>query len=111
MFDLFTSSPFIYQKLTRGGVYGVRVVESTQCNGIVKVREGMTGDVVENPDTDATIHIKPMDARKFGDMVGNGVVIDGRSYDITGMVEGKDFDTGVVEFYRLTLKRANRAEA
>ena len=42
--------------------------------------------------------------------MGNGVIVDGVEYEVSGFTKGTNFDTGEVEHYYLTLKEADYAE-
>lgn len=70
-------------------------------------------DNVESYEADSTIHIKPSESfvsSLDGNLVGHGVRVtkDGYgplTYRIDGQVEGYDYDTNELMFYKVTLKR------
>lgn len=113
MFDLFTTNDYTFLELdskTAGNV----VLNEYPANGIVKLRDGMTQvDNTEAFDSTSTIHVRPSEAfvaTLGGNMVGHGVRVvkdnhEAEEYRIVGQVEGFDFDTGEIEFYKVTLKR------
>ena len=113
MFELFANAPYTFLQLEACSG-GNSIVQETSAYGIVKLRDGMVqSDNMETRNSDSTIHIKPSEpfvATVAGNMVGHGiraVNYDGKlvTYRITGQTEGMDFDTGKLEFYRVTLKK------
>ena len=112
VFDAFKQIEYTYLVVSRGEVYGNRVTEQTGYLGVFKLREGMTEAVnVENRTSSATLHVHPEDFMLEEDetiddyFVGDGVRVDGVDYSIVGVTGGKNFDTGVLEHYQLTLQR------
>ena len=60
----------------------------------------------ETHESSATLHVHPEDIDTNGEIVGDGIECGGKFYTIVGVTEGKNFDTGAVEHYTLTLERA-----
>lgn len=108
VFDLFTTTNYTFLQLDSGSG-GNKVVEEYEANGIVKLRDGMVQvDNMEAFDSTSTIHIRPDESfvtALGGNLVGHGVRVNDQDYRIEGQVEGYDFDTGELEFYKVTLKR------
>ncbi len=60
VFDMFDASDYSFLEISRGGVYGNRIVSETTAEGIFKLRGGMvSSNNQETRDSDATLHIKP----------------------------------------------------
>lgn len=119
VFDLFTSDNYEYQTVDRGTVEGNKITKTVTHQGVFKLRSGMVqGDRGayksdrEVEQSDATLHVHPEDYEGMtpDDLVGNGIRYNGVNYRIAGVTEGKDFDTGEVEFYRLTLEKEQQTE-
>ena len=113
MFDLFDLTNYTFLQLD-SAVVGNIIVAEFPAEGIVKIRDGMVqSDNKEAYTSTSTVHIKatePFIATVGGNLVGHGIrTIDGTEYRIEGQLEGKDFDKGTVEFYKVTLKRENIA--
>lgn len=113
VFNLFATTNYTFLQLdSKTG--GNAIEAEFTANGIVKLRDGMTQvDNVEAPDSTSTVHIRPTEsfiATVGGNLVGHGIrVVKGNhetaDYRIMGQVEGFDFDTGQLGFYKVTLKR------
>jgi hypothetical protein len=115
MFDLFATSNYTFLQLEKQLVGNVIKAEY-EATGIVKLRDGLNvSDNMEVFDSSSTIHIRPNEpfvATLNGKLVGNGIrTADGVTYRIEGQLEGKDFDTGAIEFYKLTLKREDYGQS
>lgn len=108
VFDVFSETPYDLLSISRGEVYGSRIVSERRCMGVFKLKSGMVAaGEREAYSSNATLHIHPEDATDPDDLVGNGVRVNGVTYDITGMTEGKNFDNGRIEHYTLTLERVD----
>ena len=116
VFALFTTTSYTFLQLaSKSG--GNAIVSETEATGIFKLRSGMVqSDNVESfggtQEAQATLHIRPTEpfiAALNAELVGHGIRVtkDGHTaeYRITGQVEGFDYDTDTLEFYRVTLKR------
>lgn len=112
VFDLFTTTNYTFLQLaSKSG--GNTIVAETEANGIVKLRDGMIQtDNMEQREATSTIHVRPTEpflTTLNNNLVGHGVQVakgdQTATYRIESQVEGFDFDTGVTEFYKVTLKR------
>jgi hypothetical protein len=110
VFDLFEEVPYTFLEVSRGGVYGNRIVNTTGASGVFKLRnETVQTNNQELAQSAATLHIHPNEAFAAVDMVGQGVRVDGIDYEIVGQTGGRNFDTGELEHYTLTLQRTDFA--
>lgn len=117
VFEVFQETAYTFLQLAQGGVRGNSVVSQTATTGIFKERNGMLqNNNLETIQSDATLHIHPNEpfiAAAGGNLVGHGIRCQKNGYDqtyrIIGQVEGYNFDTNVLEFYRLTLKAESLA--
>lgn len=118
VFDLFEEVPYQFLKVSRGGVYGNRIVDSHDAYGVFKLRdEKIQVNNQELRQSTATLHIHPdepfiVDITVNGKVqfVGHGVQVDGVDYEIVGGTGGDNFDTGEREHYRLTLQNTDYSE-
>lgn len=111
VFDLFEEVPYNYLEISRGGVYGNRILSITPAVGVFKLRnEQVMVNNQELRQSAATLHIKPSEAFSNGNMVGNGVSVDGIDYEVIGQTGGYNYDTGELEHHRLTLQNADYSE-
>ena len=105
VFDLFVSVPYTFLEISRGGVAGDTIVNTVDADGVFKLRDGMNvNNDQETKSSDATLHIRPTESFVSTGLVGHGIAVNGRTYEIIGRTEGMNFDTGVVEHYRVTLQ-------
>lgn len=108
--DVFRAFPeinYTYLEISRGGVYGNRIVSERELKGIFKLRSGMTSsNNQELRESNATLKVHPSDFSS-NELVGNGIRIDTVDYQIVGMTESKNFENGKTEHLNLTLERAN----
>lgn len=103
VFDAFDLTAYTYLELSRGGVAGNMIVSETNADGVFKLRTGMNvSNDQETKSSDATLHIRPDEP--FTPKVGNGIWVEGDSYEIVGLTGGDNFDTGEREHYRVTLQ-------
>lgn len=108
VFDVFRETDYTYLEIERGQIVGNVIVKETPLKGIFKMRENQeTMNNMELYQSNATIHAHPEDFSDFNELVGNGVRVDGETYEITNMTAGTNFDTGVTEHLTLTLQRAS----
>lgn len=111
VFDLFEEVPYNYLEISRGGVYGNRILSSTPAMGVFKLRnEQVMVNNQELRQSAATLHIRPSEAFANDNMVGQGISQGGIDYVIIGQTGGFNFDTGELEHYRLTLQNADYSE-
>lgn len=113
IFSLFATTNYTFLELdSKTG--GNKILNEYSANGIVKLRDGMVQvDNMEAFDSTSSVHIRPTEpfvASLGGNLVGHGIRVEKDNheaavYRIEGQVEGYDFDTGTLEFYKVTLKR------
>ena len=105
VFDVFKQIDYIYYTISRGGVYGNRITASDTHKGVFKLRSGMNdqGNNMELTSSSATLHVHPEDF-EGAPAVGNAVEVNGTTYNIAGVTEGMNFESGIVEHYTLTLE-------
>ena len=109
VFDVFTETPYTFLEISRGNVYGDRVLDERTLSGVFKLKTGMTSNNnMEVIDADATLHAHPEDFDvPTSSLVGQGVQVDGVNYTIEGVSEGKNFDTGIVEHIYMRLQKTD----
>lgn len=117
IFTLFSNTSYTFLRIESTDEGNV-VVEEYPANGVFKMRDGMVQiDNLEQHggaalSVNASIHIKSDESFLSdidNELVGNGVRVDGVDYRIEAAVEGRDYDTGELEFYRASLKRESIA--
>lgn len=109
VFDMFSEVPFEYLTISRGEVYGNRIISQKTLHGIVKIKEGMISQSnQEIRKSNSTVHVHPEDFKGMSceQIIGNGIRYGGADYSIIGVTEGRNFDTNEVEHLTLTLERA-----
>lgn len=115
--------PMTFLELNEGGVLGNTVKARYDFTGIIKERKGTTQNQnMELLESTTTLHIDPDEPfiqaivsgtaqsgfRGHGiEATHNGVTV---TYRIVGYPDGFDFDEGVTEFFRVTLKQESLAE-
>lgn len=111
VFDLFEEAPYQFLEISRGGVYGNRITATHNATGIFKLRNEMVQ--VNNQElrqSAATLHVHPDESFISSLVVGQGIRVDGQDYEIIGQTGGRNFDTGELEHYTLTLQNTSYAE-
>lgn len=109
VFDMFSEVPFEYLIISRGEVYGNRIISRRTLRGIVKVKEGMISQGnQETRKSNNTIHAHPEDFAGLTceQIIGNGIRYNNADYSIIGVTEGRNFNTNEIEHLILTLERA-----
>lgn len=113
LYALFTKVPYTFSRLVYG-IGGDSVASEYESTGVFQERSGMSQfDNIETPTSDAVLWIAPNEAfveLLNAQMVGNGVTVEGVNYRVVGQVTGKDHDLGIIDNYRLELKKENFAE-
>lgn len=111
VFSVFEEQPYTFLEVSLGEVAGDRIVSEVNAMGVFKLRnEQVLVNNQELRQSAATLHIHPTESFANGNMVGNGIQVDGIDYAIIGQTGGRNFDTGVLEHYRLTLENANYSD-
>ena len=109
VFDMFVEVPFEYLTISRGEVYGNRIIGQKTLRGIVKIKEGMISQGnQEIRKSNNTVHVHPGDfvGLTCEQIIGNGIRYNNADYSIVGVTEGRNFDTNKIEHLTLTLERA-----
>ena len=109
VFDMFVEVPFEYLTISRGEVYGNRIIGQKTLRGIVKIKEGMISQGnQETRKSNNTVHVHPEDfvGLTCEQIIGNGIRYNNADYSIIGVTEGRNFDTNEIEHLTLTLERA-----
>lgn len=108
VFDVFMQTGYTFLKISRGGVTGNSILSQSSAMGVFKLRSDMVrGSNSETIDSASTLHIKPSESflSDNGDnLVGHGVRINGRDYEIIGQTGGMNYHTGEMEHYTATLQ-------
>lgn len=107
IFSTFKTTPYTFNVLGQGGIYGNTTITSHEADGVFKLRRGVSNTALgENPTSTATLHIKPTEGflSSLTTIEGNGVTIGDNEYRIVGVTEGMNFDTNVLEHITLTLQ-------
>lgn len=107
VFDVFDLSDYTFLEVSRGGVPGSIIKNEYGAEGVFKLRSGMNNtDGQETKQSDATLHIRPEESfiTIAGGIVGHGISVQGKDYQIVGCTAGDNYETGEREHYRLTLQ-------
>lgn len=111
VFDVFDEVDYQYLEISRGGVYGNRIVNTHEATGVADLDGGMvTGNNQETHQSDSLLYIHPDETfvpTNPKDFVGQGIHIGGNDYEIIGYGVGKNQDDGILEHYELTLQAAD----
>lgn len=110
VFDLFQSKPFVFLEIARGTVRGNVIAAEHQASGLFKLRNRAVAlENTEVADGNATMHVKPDEPfiSTSKNLVGHGIRIYGKEYEIVAQTGGMNYDTGVMEHYTLTLNEAS----
>jgi hypothetical protein len=106
VFSVFISIPYQFLKI-EDTVRGDTIVSITDATGVFKLRTGsVTTANEENRQSTPTLHIRPSESfilANGGNLVGHGIRIEGKDYEIVGQTGGDNFHNGVREHYRVTL--------
>lgn len=110
VFDVFDLSDYTFLQLSRGGVAGNSVVDTFEATGVFKLRSDLVrNETSETKESNATLHIRstePFLVSLDNNLVGHGVDVYGKTYEIIGQTGGKNFDNGVMEHFTATLQEA-----
>lgn len=105
IFDVFASTPYQFLTISRGGVEGDGITARTDATGVFELSDGMNvNSDQETKQSDATLAIRPTETFVSTGLVGHGVAIRGRTYEIVGRAEGMNLDTLTIEHYEVTLQ-------
>lgn len=111
VFDVFDLTDYTFLEISRGGVEGNMIVSQTTTTGVFKLRSQMVrGENSETKESNATLHIRPDESFLLttdNNLVGHGVIVNGKDYEIVGQTGGQNFDNGILEHYTATLQEAD----
>ena len=114
VFSVFDEVDYQYLEISRGGVYGNRIIGIHDATGVADIDGGMvTSNNQETHQSDSLLYIHPDESfmpdnpKSF---VGNGIRIDANDYEIIGFGVGKNQDDGEIEHYELTLQSADYSD-
>lgn len=114
VFDAMDLTSYIFLEIDRGTAEGNKVVEYTEATGVFKLRSAMVRDQnSEAKESNSTLHIRPEEsflASLDNNLVGHGVRVYGKDYEIIGQTGGMNYDNGVMEHYTATLQETEFAE-
>lgn len=114
VFEAFETIPYTFLLLNRGGITGNTIRVQYPATGVFKLRsQKIQTDNTETKDSNATLHIRPTEeflSATENNLVGHGVRIEGRDYEIIGQTGGMNFHTGVMEHYTATLQEADYSD-
>jgi len=111
IFDVFDLSDYTFLQISRGGVTGNVISDSIAATGVFKLRSQMVrGENAETKESNATLHIRPDEsflATNDNNLVGHGVTVQGKDYEIVGQTGGQNYHNGVLEHYTATLQESD----
>lgn len=111
VFDVFDLTAYTFLEISRGGVTGNVIVSQTSTTGVFKLRSKMVrGENAETKESNATLHIRPDEPFLIttgNNLVGHGVTVNGKDYEIVGQTGGQNFDNGILEHYTATLQETD----
>lgn len=113
VFDVFTQIPYEFLTISRGRVYGNRVMGKRELMGVFKLKSNMQrANGMELLESDAALHAHPEDfaGTNTNDLVGQGIRVNGQDYSIEGVSEGMNYDNGVLEHIYMKLQKAEFVE-
>jgi hypothetical protein len=108
VFDLFDLTDYTFLQISRGGIAGNTIVDSFETNGVFKLRSDLVrGENAETKESNATLHIRSTESflsALDNNLVGHGIEVYGKTYEIIGQTGGKNFHSGVMEHFTATLQ-------
>lgn len=111
VFDLFDLTDYTFLQISRGGVLGNVIIAETSATGVFKLRSQIVrGENTEGKESNATLHIRPDETfltTNDNNLVGHGVRINGKDYEIIGQTGGQNYHDGLLEHYTATLQETD----
>lgn len=108
VFDVFDLTDYTFLQIARGGIAGNTIESETDAEGVFKLRSDMVrGENAETKESNATLHVRPTEpflAALDNNLVGHGIAVFQKTYEVIGQTGGMNFDTGTMEHYTLTLQ-------
>lgn len=106
VFDVFQEIPYTFLTIKRGTVKGNVIKGRSSFHGIFKLRDNQeTMSNIELFQSSATLHAHPEDYDTT-DLVGQGIEVNGITYEIERVTGGMNFADGRMEHLTFTLQRA-----
>lgn len=106
VFDSFQEIPYDFLAIKRGSVKGDVIKSEQAFYGIFKLRDNQEAlNNMELYQSTATLHAHPDDFDTT-DLVGQGIRVNGITYEITRVTGGMNFANGQMEHLTFTLQRA-----
>lgn len=114
IFDVFDLTDYTFLQISRGGVAGNTIVGSYTTDGVFKLRSSFVrGENAETKESNATLHVRPSESFLGvlnNNLVGHGVRVGDKDYEVIGQTGGKNFANGVMEHYTATLQETSFAD-
>lgn len=107
IFSTFRTTPYTFVVYNQTSIYGNKGTSTFEADGVFKLRRGLSSTSIgENPNSTATLHIRPSEAFRSGlsTLVGHGIRVNGKEYRIMGETEGFNYTNNVLEHITLTLQ-------
>lgn len=108
VFDVFDLTDYTFLEIARGGIAGNTIVASYDTDGVFKLRSDIVrNENSETKESNATLHIRSTESflsALENNLVGHGVRVNGKDYEIIGQTGGKNYHNGVMEHYTATLQ-------
>jgi hypothetical protein len=115
VFDHFDLTDYTFLQISRGGITGNTIVASFETNGVFKLRSDLVrGENAETKESNATLHIRSTESflsALDNNLVGHGVQVYDKTYEIIGQTGGKNFHDGVMEHFTATLQESDFGES
>lgn len=106
-------STYTFLRISRGGITGNTIVSSHEATGIFKLRSDLVrGENSETKESNATMHVRPTEpflAAIDNNLVGHGIRVEGKDYEVVGFTGGDDYHFGDREHYTATLQETSFA--
>lgn len=114
VFTTFKTTPYTFLAYGQGGIYGNTTLQEYEADGIFKLRRGVSKTTLgENPNSTATLHIKPSEGflEAHRPLEGHGIKVGDDEYRIMGVTEGFNYDTNELEHIVVTLQVQEHTDA
>lgn len=111
VFSAFANTNYVFLQIARGGVRGNTIEAQFNATGVFKLRSDLVrGENSETKDSNATLHVRPTEsflAANDNNLIGHGVRVNGKDYEVIGQTGGMNYQTGVLEHYTATLQESD----
>ena len=107
VFDTFPEISYEFLEIKRGAVKGNVIKKASSFLGIFKLRQNQEEQGnIELYNSSATLHAHPEDYSDYDNLVGQGIRVNGTTYEISNVTGGMNFASGQMEHLTFTLQRA-----